>query len=130
MIGSNTQYIGSTNIGATIEYFVKLHQQTGMNVEQLPSALLFITDNEGNSGMKPKEFIQHAATIGWHPLVIFWGLKTNKMSQYEGIPNCLFIGGFNESVLGQILRGIKSGSIIPESELWSINDDKRYSVMV
>ncbi len=130
IINANPGHISSTNIGATIEYFVNFQKRTNISVEQLPSALLFITDNEGNHGMKPTEFMEYAATIGWHPLVIFWGLKTNKMSQYADVPNCLFIGGFNESVLGQILRGIKSGSILPESELWSINDDKRYSIII
>jgi hypothetical protein len=125
----NPGIVGSTNIGKTIEYFVNLHRRSGMDVEQLPKALLFITDNEGNRGMPPDEFMAHAAQIGWFPLVIFWGIQQNHMSQYKNIPNCLFIGGFNESVLSQILRGIKSGSIVPETELWSINDDPRYSVI-
>jgi len=129
IVEANPGDIGPTNIGAAVEYFVDFHKETNMSVEELPSALLFITDNEGNTGMSPPEFMGHAASIGWHPLVIFWGLKVNKMNQYGNIPNCLFIGGFNESVLGQILRGIKSGSILPESELWSINDDKRYAIL-
>ncbi len=126
--GANPGYMNSTNIGATIEHFVKLNK-AGMHVESLPIALLFITDNEGNTGMSPKQFMDHAATIGWSPLVIFWGLKCNTMEQYKGIPNLLFVGGFSESVLGQVLRGIKTGLIMPETELWSINDDNRYSVI-
>jgi len=126
---ANPGRIASTNIGAAIEYFVNLHNNVGMSVEELPKALLFITDNEGNKGMPPAEFMAHAAQIGWFPLVIFWGIQYNGMSQYKNIPNCLFIGGFSESVLSQVLRGIKSGSIMPETELWSINDDPRYSVI-
>ena len=126
---SRTSYIGGTNIGAVIEYFVNLHKRINMSVEQLPQALLFITDNEGNVGLPPKDFMLLANSIGWYPLVIFWSIKYNSMTQYKGIPNCLFIGGFNEGVLSQILRGIKNGTVMPENELWSINDDKRYSLL-
>ena len=126
---SNPGIIGDTNIGSTIEYFVNLNKTIGMHVEDLPIALLFITDNEGNTGLSPTDFMKLANSIGWYPLVIFWGLRFNSMEQYNGIPNCLFVGGFNEGVLSQVLRGIKSGTVIPESELWSINDDKRYSIL-
>lgn len=126
---ANPKIVSRTNIGATIEYFIGLHKRTKMPVEELPQALLFITDNEGNSGMNPKDFMNFANQYGWNPLVIFWGIKENSMTQYEGIPNCMFIGGFSENVLGQILRGITGGPIIPETELWSINDDVRYKLI-
>jgi hypothetical protein len=44
-------------------------------------------------------------------------------------PNGLFIGGFNESCLSQILDGISKDTINPEDELWAIYNDIRYSVI-
>jgi hypothetical protein len=126
---SNPGIISSTNIGACVEYFVDLHKRTGITVEELPQALLFITDNEGNTGLSPKQFISLANSIGWHPLVIFWGLKYNSMEQYKGVENCLFVSGFSESTLSQILRFVKNGPINPEDELWAINDNPRYLVI-
>lgn len=125
----NPGIISCTNIGSTIEYFINLHTRTGMHVEDLPSALIFITDNEGNAGMSPKDFMNYANQYGWNPLVIFWGIIANRMTQYADVPNVLFIGGFSESVLSQVLRGIKNGPIVPEEELWAINDDVRYKLI-
>lgn len=130
MMQANPGIIGSTNIGAAVEFFVNWQARTGQPVEELPKALLFITDNEGNMGMSPREFSQFAASIGWFPLFIFWGIKANAMSQYKGVPNCLFLGGFSENVLNQIILGIKEGSIEPETELWSIHDNPRYQFML
>jgi len=125
--------ISSTNMFSSIEYFVDLVKNKGFNVEDLPNALLYITDNENNTGRSPKDALALANTIGWHPLLIFWGLTVmsehSVKNQLKGVPNTLFVGGFNEGALSQILRGIKSGSINPETELWSIYNDKRYSVL-
>jgi len=124
--------VSSTNMGSVITHFTNLVETGKFHVEDLPSALLFITDNENNTGISPKEALAIANKIGWSPLVIFWGLTkvpSNMMNQYKGIPNCLLVGGFNESVLSQVLRGIKSGSVDPEDEIWSIVENKRYAVI-
>jgi hypothetical protein len=124
--------ISSTNMGAAINYFVELVEDGKFHVEDLPNALLFITDNEDNDGMGPGEALAQANKIGWNPLAIFWGvtqLSSRMTAKFRGIPNCLLVSGFNESVLSQILRGIKTGSVNPEDEIWSIAEDKRYSVI-
>lgn len=124
--------VSSTNMFSSIEYFVKLVQDQKMHVEDLPVALLYLTDNENNSGKSPSEAVTLANSIGWRPLLIFWGIQGMSdptKRQLKGIPNTLFVGGFNESVLSQILRGIKSGTINPEQELWSLYEDKRYSIL-
>lgn len=130
--GSDPGEVSSTNMFSSVEFFVKLVQEGRYHVEDLPAALLYITDNENNTGKNPKEAITLANSIGWHPLLIFWGLRDmseNTKSQLKNLPNALYVGGFNESVLSQILRNIKSGSINPETELWSIYNDKRYSLL-
>jgi len=117
---------------ASIEYFVNLVGRGAAHAEDLPVALLYITDNENNSGKSPKQAIELASSIGWHPLLIFWGIRRlpeDLIRQTKGLDNILFVGGFSESVLSQILRGIKHGTVNPEDELWSIFDDKRYSVI-
>lgn len=126
---ANPGDIAGTNMMAAVEYFVNLVQTKNFSIDELPQALLFITDNEGNEGRSPKDAIKLANSIGWFPLMIYWGLRYNAMDQYKNIDNTLFVGGFNESVLSQILRGIKTGSIDPSDELWSIHDDPRYQVI-
>jgi hypothetical protein len=124
--------VANTNMFASVEYFVKLVKDGKCHVEDLPNALLYLTDNENNSGLSPKEAVNLANSIGWHPLLVFWGIvnvPSDMLKEYKNIPNVLLVGGFNESVLSQVLRGIKSGSINPEMELWSIYEDKRYSVL-
>lgn len=132
LAGSDPGEVASTNIGAAIDYFMDLVKSGKFHVEDLPNALLFITDNEHNEGTHPKDALAKASKIGWNPLVVFWGLTnipSHMMAQYKDTPNCLLVSGFNESVLSQVLRGIKSGSIDPQDELWSIFEDKRYSVL-
>lgn len=124
--------VSSTNMFASIEYFVKLVKDGKFNTEQLPNALLYLTDNENNSGKTPAEAMQLANSIGWNPLLIFWGitgLNPTMERQMKDVPNCLNIGGFSEGALSQILRGIKTGSVNPQDELWSIFEDKRYSLI-
>jgi len=124
--------VSSTNMGSVVDYFMNLVETGKFHVEDLPQALLFITDNEHNTGDSPSKVLARANAIGWNPLVIFWGVSQAPdymMAEFKNTPNCLLIGGFNESVLSQVLRGIKSGSIDPEDEIWSIAEDKRYSVI-
>lgn len=133
LASSDPGEISSTNMFSSIEYFVDLVKNKGFHAEDLPGALLYITDNENNMGRTPKDAIALANSIGWHPLLIFWGLTVmsehSVKNQLKGVPNTLFVGGFNEGALSQILRGIKSGSINPETELWSIYNDIRYSIL-
>lgn len=126
---NNPGIIGSTNMFATVDFFVNLVANRGHNVEELPQALVFITDCEVNRGKTPKEAYEHAAAIGWYPLFVFWAIEENRMDRFAGLPNMLFIGGFNEGALSQVLMGIKSGSVDPVDELWAIHDDVRYSLM-
>ena len=129
---SNPGHGAGTNMFASIEYFVQLIKDGKVTVEDLPNAILYITDNENNTGKSPKQALELAYSIGWSPLLIFWGLKQvpeRLIAETKGLKNILFIGGFSEGVLSQILRGIKSGSVDPEDELWSIYDDMRYSVI-
>ena len=132
LVKSNPGHVSSTNMFASVEHFVNLVKNKGLHVEDLPQALLYITDNENNSGRSPKQAMELAYSIGWHPLLIFWGIEVLPQgfkNDIKGLPNILLVGGFSESVLSQILRGIKTGSVNPEDELWSIYDDKRYSVI-
>lgn len=133
LAAADPQDVSSTNMFSSVEHFVDLVKNKGFHVEDLPNALLFITDNENNTGRSPKDAIALANSIGWHPLLIFWGLTVmsehSVKNQLKGVHNTLFVGGFNEGALSQILRGIKTGSINPETELWSIYNDVRYSVI-
>lgn len=129
---ANPGIVENTNMFASIEYFVELVKSGKCHVEDLPNALLYLTDNENNTGLSPKEAIRLANSIGWHPLLVFWGIKNLPQGfaeQIKNVPNVLVTSGFTESALSQILRGIKSGSINPETELWSVYEDKRYSVL-
>jgi hypothetical protein len=129
---SNPGIIGSTNMFASIQHFVKLVKDGKVHSEDLPNALLYITDMENNTGKSPKEAVELAYSIGWKPLMIFWGIQRLPETfarEIKGIPNILLVSGFSEGVLSQILRGIKKGSVNPEDELFSIFEDKRYSVI-
>jgi hypothetical protein len=130
--GSDSKKVANTNMFSSVEYFVGLVNQGRCTVDELPGTLLFITDNENNSGKSPKEAVTLANSIGWRPKLIFWGITSMSHSIKEELkytPNGLFIGGFTESCLTQILNGISSESINPEDELWSIYNDIRYSII-
>lgn len=133
LAGSCSREVSSTNMFSSIEYFVQLVKDGKFHVEDLPVALLYITDNENNTGKTPREAQAYANSIGWNPLLIFWGLENNSERtkvQLKGVDNCLYLGGFNEGNLSEILRNIKTGAINPEEELWSIYNNIRYSVIV
>lgn len=124
--------VSSTNPMAVVEHFVALVKKGLCHVEDLPQALLYLTDNEFNTGLTVKEGAELARSIGWNPLQVFWGITginpaIEKM--ISSLPNALMVSGFNESKLSQVLRGIKSGSIDVEDELWAMYEDKRYSVL-
>lgn len=124
--------VANTNMFASVQYFVNLVKSGRCTVDELPETLLYITDNENNSGLSPKQAVVLANTIGWSPKLIFWGITSmthDIKEQLKYTPNGLFIGGFNESCLSQILDGISKESINPEDELWSIYNDIRYSII-
>ena len=132
LLSSNPGEVSSTNMFASIEYFVNLVRDGKMHVESLPQALLYITDGENNTGRPPKEALELAYSIGWNPLLIFWALQRMPDSlarSIKGVPNILMVSGFSESVLSQVLRGIKSGSIDPQDELWSLYESPRYAIV-
>lgn len=129
---ADTKEYACTNMFSNIEFFVSLVKDGSHTVEELPVALLYLTDNENNTGLGPKDAITLAASIGWHPLQIFWGISQMPgymKAELDETENCLYVGGFEESALSQILSGIKRGSINPQTELWSIYNDPRYSVL-
>ena len=129
---SDSQQVANTNMFASVEYFVNLVNIGRCVVSELPETLLFITDNENNSGKSPKEAVIYANSIGWKPKLIFWGITSMNHSIREELkytPNSLFVGGFNEGCLSQILNGIDKETINPEDELWSIYNDVRYSMI-
>jgi hypothetical protein len=132
LMETDPKEVSSTDMFASVEYFVDLVRNGRCTVEELPETLLYITDNEYNEGKTPKEAVSFANSIGWKPKLIFWGVTTMSHSIKEDLkytPNGLFIGGFNESCLSQILDGINKDSINPEDELWSIYNDIRYSII-
>lgn len=132
LMETDPKEVSSTNMFASVEYFVNLVKTGRCTMEELPETLLYITDNENNSGKSPKEAVTLANSIGWKPKLIFWGITTMNHSIKEELkytPNGLFIGGFNESCLSQILDGISKESINPEDELWAIYNDIRYSII-
>lgn len=128
---ADPQEVSSTNMSSSLEYFMKLVKDGKCTVEDLPQALLFVTDAENNTGTHPKIALQNASKIGWNPLVIVWSLiqMSRTMQDLKDTQNVLLVSGFNEGVLSQVLRNIKTGSIDPETELWAIYDDPRYSVI-
>jgi hypothetical protein len=132
LMETDPKQVASTNMFASVEYFVNLVKTGRCTTEELPETLLYITDNEYNSGRSPKEAVTLANSIGWRPKLIFWGITTMThfiKEELKYTPNGLFIGGFNESCLSQILDGISKDSINPEDELWVIYNDIRYSVI-
>jgi len=132
---ANPGEISSTNMGAVINYFVDLVENKGYHVEDLPKALLFLSDNEHNTGAHPIDAVAVAEEkIGWSPLLIMWHIKSSTygdthMKEMMLKAGGLYITGFNEGVLTQIFQGIKTGRISPYTEFWAITDDKRYSVL-
>ena len=118
-----------TNIGSAIQFFVSKLKE-GVDMEELPEVLLFITDNEWNTGMSPKQFMKYANDNGYYPLVILWSLEDKLRGDWNNIPNCLTIGGFSEVVLNQIVRNIKSGVILPQTEILALRDDSRYNAII
>lgn len=129
---SNPGHIANTNMFSSIEYFIDLVNRGVVHAEDLPVALLFITDGENNTGKSMSQAMELAYSIGWHPLVIFWGiykLPHFLMEEAKAVPNVLTLNGFSEGTLSQILRGIKTGSVNPQDQLWSIHEDKRYSII-
>jgi hypothetical protein len=132
LMETDPKEITSTNMFASVEYFVNLVKTGRCTMEELPETLLYLTDNENNSGKSPKEAVTLANSIGWRPKLIFWGITTMThfiKEELKYTPNGLFIGGFNESCLSQILDGISKDSINPEDELWVIYNDIRYSII-
>jgi hypothetical protein len=132
LMETDPKEVTSTNMFASVEYFVNLVKLGRCTTEELPETLLYLTDNEYNSGKSPKEAVILANSIGWKPKLIFWGITTMSVNVKEDLkytPNGLFIGGFNESCLSQILNGINKDSINPEDELWVIYNDIRYSMI-
>jgi hypothetical protein len=126
--------VSSTNIGAVIKLFTDKVKNGDLHVEQLPNVLMFLTDNEHNTGPGPARWAQWMGEIGWQPLLVFWSTQEstgsrNLMAVAENFPNLLVITGFTEGTFSQILRGIKSGSINPYDALWALADDSRYSVL-
>lgn len=130
---ANPGEVARTNMGSVIESFVDLVKKGHCTTEDLPEALLFITDGENNTGMTPAQAQQLALENGWNPLFIVWCLDsipyTIQDIVHKKLNNFLVTSGFSESVLSQVLRGIKTGSIDPETELWSIYEDQRYSMI-
>jgi len=129
---SNPGEIANTNMFASVEHFVNLVKLHGFKAEDLPVALLFLTDGENNSGKSMAEAMELAYSIGWKPLMIFWGMEqlpSRLINEAEVTENVLTFNGFSESTLSQILRGIKTGSVDPQDQLWSIHEDKRYSII-
>jgi hypothetical protein len=132
MFETDPKEVESTNMFASVEYFVTLVKNGRCTVDELPETLLYLTDNEYNAGRSPKEAVSLAYSIGWTPKLIFWGITTmssHVKEELKNTPNALFVGGFNESCLSQILDGINKDVINPEDELWSIYNDIRYSLI-
>jgi hypothetical protein len=133
---SNPGRAYSTNMGATVQTFVKLVTDGKLNVEQLPKVLLYITDNESNQGVKAIEkdgtgFTQIPGVIGWNPLFVFWSLQDTSYSvnQYKDIDNCIILTGFSEASLTSLLQGIKKGSLNMYDTLYSVNDNPQFSLL-
>ena len=133
----NPGSISSTNMGSTIEYFVKLVVEGKSNAEDLPQVILMISDGEYNQGKSPSQAVKYAQeTIGWNPLLILWqiretgwGTSTDRQKKDMKDAGGLYITGFDEGVLNQIFEGINHGSINPYTEFFSLTDHKRYSVL-
>jgi len=117
--------VSATNMGACFEHFIQLVKDGHCTPEELPVALLFITDEENNMGKHPTECMADAAQIGWYPLVIWWGLRSNRMSSIR-CENFLPVTGFAENVLSEVLTFLRNGVILPGAELLAVNDNPRY----
>lgn len=127
---ANPGLVANTNPGKVIETFIQLIERSQMKTEDLPQVLLFLTDDCGNSGMSPREFMAKANSIGWNPLFVFWGIQdTRNLKQYEGAPNVLVERGFSENSLSNILQFITKGSINMYDSLWSVYDNPAYQAV-
>ena len=124
---ANPGHVSNTNPGQVVETFMNIVSRSEMKVEDLPQVLVFITDDCGNTGMSPQQFMARAATIGWSPLFVFWGIQdTRSLDQYKNAPNVLVERGFSENSLTNILRFISKGSINVYDSLWSVYENPAY----
>lgn len=109
----------------------KWHMENYDALEDLPQVLLMVSDGEFNSNGNAKRSLtaamKKANDIGWYPLVILWDIVGNGYDM--DMENVLHLGGFNESVLTQIISNLKIGSIDPYKQLVAINDDPRYQML-
>jgi len=125
--------ISYTDQVTVVEYFVKMVNENKLRIEELPKVLLFLTDNEFNGRYNSVENVERskevAASIGWYPLQVLWGLRMSQDSfPFSHIDNCIGLGGFNEGILGQIFGNIMSVYVDPYTELWSLVKDERYKM--
>lgn len=130
---SCTGEISCTDQVKVVEYFVEMVNQEKLRVEELPGVLLYLTDNEFNGRYNASENViqsqRVAASIGWYPLQVLWGLRMDQNHfPFKGINNCIGLGGFNEGILSQVFNNIMSAYVDPYTELWSIATDARYSM--
>lgn len=123
---ANPGKVSSTNAGQVVTTFMKLVENGQMSAESLPKVLIFITDEEYNTGAEPvqkdgKGFTQMPQEIGWNPLFVFWGLITTKhLDRYKDAPNTMVVRGLQENTLSQILQFIKKGHVNMYDELFAV----------
>lgn len=123
--------VSCTDQVKVVEYFVQMVNENKLRVEELPKVLLFLTDNEFNGRYNAEGNVlrsqEVAASIGWYPLQVLWGLRMDqKKFPFSNINNCIGLGGFNEGILGQVFGNIMSVYVDPYTELWSLAKDERY----
>jgi hypothetical protein len=121
---------GSTNMGAYFDMLISGVKDGRYTVEDLPPVLLFITDGEWNTGRSPQQCLDELAKYGYEPLVVYWLLSARhdvEDRKFADVPNCLLMGGLNESSLTNILQFIEKGYVNPNDALWAIYDNPRFS---
>lgn len=127
---ANPGHVSSTNPGKVVESFLDLVKRGQMHIENLPKVLVFVTDDEGNSGMSPAQFIALANKASWFPLFVFWGLTgTHALEQYKNSPNVLVERGFSENTLSSVLQFIRKGTVNMFDSLFAIAENPAFSLI-
>lgn len=130
---------GSTNFEAAYELILKQCQKHKVSKENMPDALLILSDmqfnaaNYGNEMTYQERVKKRFKEAGYNkpPTIIFWNLRgnTNNMPAKFDTEGVIMVSGFSPAILKYLINGDDLEKVLPKSSydlLRLILDDPRY----